>query len=157
MQVPSRRTAAWLALCVAFTGTCEGLRTVAYRDVGGIPTACFGETHGIRMGDTFTVEQCNTMLADKLARVYGPAVDRCIVRELPPERKAAYTSFVYNVGRVPFCTGSVARYENAGDPQRACDALMLYNKVRIAGQLVPWPGITNRRTKERQLCLSNLH
>lgn len=149
----TRKTAAWLAACIALTGACEGLRTVAYRDIGGIPTACFGETHGIRMGDTFTPEQCADMLATRLERDYGPAVDRCITHPLPPNRKAAYTSITYNIGAGAFCASSVARRENAGDVAGACDALLMWDKVRIAGVLTYWPGLHNRRVKERALCL----
>lgn len=154
MNTTRNTTAAWLAACIALTGVCEGLRTVAYRDVGGIPTACFGETQGVKMGDTFTPGQCADMLATRLERDYGPAVDRCVRHPLPPGRKAAYTSFTYNTGAATFCASSIARKENAGDVAGACDALLLYDKVRIAGVLTYWPGLHNRRVKERDLCLT---
>lgn len=150
----ARTVALWLAICTPCVAAFEGLRTYVYADIGGIPTACFGETHGIKWGDTFTREQCEQMLLGRLERDYGPGVDKCITHPLPPQRKAAYTSLAYNIGVAGFCGSSIARKENAGDPAGACDAIMLYNKVRVHGVLVYSPGLNNRRTEERKLCLS---
>jgi lysozyme len=55
-----------VALAVALVGAWEGLRTKAYRDAVGVPTVCYGETRGVRMGDRYTVEQCKVMLGDGL-------------------------------------------------------------------------------------------
>ena len=49
-------TAAGL-IAVGIVGGFEGLRTKAYRDVVGVPTICFGETRGVKMGDTATDAQ----------------------------------------------------------------------------------------------------
>lgn len=155
MPAPSQRAAGWLAICVAFCGSAEGLRTLAYLDPVGIPTGCFGETEGVRLGMQWTVAECQAKLGDRLARVFGPAVDRC-AGVLPPERKAAETSLAYNIGTVAYCSSSVARLEWHGDPAGACQAIMLYNKMRIVGVLVYSPGLNNRRERERDLCLSNL-
>lgn len=145
-----RKTAAWASLCVACVSSAEGLREYAYRDPVGIPTVCFGETAGVRLGDHKTVAECRALLSDDLLSKYGPAVDRCIKHPLPDGRKAAYTSIAYNIGAGAFCKSSIARKENAGDYAGACDALLLYNKARG----VPLPGLTARRQQERKLCLA---
>lgn len=150
---PTRKKAAWVAVCCTLLAGVEGLRTSVYFDVGGVPTACFGETEGIKLGDTFTPAQCREMLGNRVEQDFGPGVDRCVKHELPAHRKAAYTSFAYNAGISAFCGSSVAKLENAGDPVGACDAMMKWNKVRIAGVLVYSPGLNNRRTEERKLCL----
>lgn len=150
----AKRAAPWVALCIACTAAFEGLRTSAYFDVGGVPTACFGETAGIKIGDKFTAEQCREMLSNRIVEDFGPAVDRCVGHELPPHRKASYTSLTYNIGVGAFCGSSVVRHEKAGNVQAACDAMLLWNKVRIAGVLVYSPGLNNRRVEERKLCLS---
>ena len=155
MTPKQRKTAAWVTIAVAATAGFEGLRTSTYFDVGGIPTICFGETKNIKVGDKFTPEQCKQMLGDRLVNDFGPAVDRCVNHPLPPERKAAYTSFTYNVGASAFCKSSIARLENEGDVIGACNALMKYNKIRVVGVLIYSPGLNNRRTEERQLCLSS--
>lgn len=149
-----KQIAAWAVICVTCVAGFEGLRTSTYFDVGGIPTACFGETQGIKVGDKFTAEQCRQMLSNRIEQDFGPGVDRCVNHPLPPERKASYTSFAYNVGVTAFCNSSIAKRENAGDVRGACDALLLWNKIRVAGVLVYSPGLNNRRLQERKLCLT---
>lgn len=151
-MVDRKTVTTWATICVTCVSGFEGLRQVAYRDPIGIPTACFGETKNIKLGDSFTKEQCEEMLGTRVLE-YGKGVDRCIHHELPPTRKAAYTSAAYNMGVETFCKSSMARKENAGDVQGACDALLLYNKARKAGILITLPGLTNRRKAERDLCL----
>nr|WP_241482183.1 hypothetical protein [Leisingera sp. ANG-Vp] len=41
-----------LASAVSFIGQWEGLRTEAYRDVVGVWTVCYGETKGVKPGDS---------------------------------------------------------------------------------------------------------
>ncbi len=52
------------ALVIGIVGAWEGVRTVAYRDVVGIPTVCFGETRGVKIGDRYTLEECRVMLGE---------------------------------------------------------------------------------------------
>ena len=148
-----KKVATWAVICATCVAGFEGLRTSAYFDVGGIPTVCFGETKNVNPGDKYTPAQCREMLGDRLVTDFGPAVDRCVHHALPDTRKAAYTSFAYNVGVGAFCRSSIAKRENAGDVQGACDALLLYNKINVGGVLVYSPGLNNRRVQERELCL----
>lgn len=46
------------SLAIGVIGGYEGLRTRAYPDMVGVPTVCFGETRGVKLGDVYTVEQC---------------------------------------------------------------------------------------------------
>jgi len=147
-----QKKVAWVTLCVACVAGFEGLRTSTYFDVGGVPTVCYGETLGVRTGSKYTPEQCKQMLGDRIEKDFGPGVDKCIHHTLPPNRKATYVSFAYNVGTSAFCSSSIARLENAGDPAGACDALMKWNKITVAGVMVYSPGLNNRRTEERTLC-----
>ena len=152
----NKKLAAWVLVAVTSVAGFEGLRTSTYFDVGGVPTACFGETQGITPGETFTPAQCREMLVERIVNDFGPGVDACIQHTLPPERKAAYTSFAYNVGVSAFCGSSVARFENAGKPIEACDALLRWNKITVAGVKVYSPGLNKRREQERRLCLTGL-
>ena len=149
-----KKVAAWVIVCATVVAGFEGLRTSTYFDVGGVPTVCFGETKNINPGDKYTPAQCREMLGNRLVTDFGPGVDRCVRHALPDTRKAAYTSFAYNVGVGAFCRSSVAKRENAGDVVGACDALLLYNKITVAGVLVYSPGLARRRQQERQLCLA---
>lgn len=143
----AKKPAAWVAVCVACVSGAEGLRQVAYRDPVGIPTICFGETRNVNLGDSATVEQCKEMLGSRIEE-FGRGVDRCVTVPMSPSRKAAFVSFSYNVGIKAFCTSTLVRKVNAGDPM-ACDELLRWNRANG----IPLPGLTVRRQEERHLCL----
>lgn len=143
-----RAKAAWMALAVAFVGGYEGLRTKAYRDIVGVVTVCYGETRGVKMGDSFTKDECDEMFGDGLAE-FDEAVQRCIHVALPDKRRVAFVSLAYNIGSGGFCRSTVARKANEGDVRGACDAILAWNKA--GGRVVA--GLTRRREAERKLCL----
>lgn len=142
---------AWLAIAVVVVGGFEGVRTYAYRDPVGIPTICFGETQNVRMGDRATLEHCAGLLESRLAE-FGRGVDQCIHKELPPYRKAAFTSFAYNVGIEAFCKSTLVKKYNAGDFVGACDQLKRWTSARG----VVLPGLVKRRDSEWRLCMREL-
>lgn len=146
MRLP--RKAGYAALVVALVGGFEGLRTKAYRDPVGIPTVCFGETKGVKMGDQYTKAQCETMLIERLEE-FRAGVDKCLKVPMPDERKAAVVSLAYNIGTGAFCKSTVARKLNAGDVQGGCDAFMMWTKAKG----ITLPGLVTRRKVERDLCL----
>lgn len=137
-----------IAAVVAVLGNFEGLRTHAYKDSVGVSTVCYGETAGVKMGDTYTVIQCKEMLAKSLTK-YIDAVKRCVKVPMPLHRQVAIISFTYNVGGGTMCKSGVVRELNKGNVQRACDNLLLYN--RGGGRVLK--GLTIRRQAERVLCL----
>lgn len=149
-----KRSAAAAALCTGLVGGFEGLRTTAYPDpaTGREPwTVCFGETEGVKRGDTYTVAQCKEMLARSLEG-YALKLEDCITRPMPDTTYAAFLSLSYNIGSAGFCKSSVAREWNAGNGRAACDNLLRFN--RAAGFVMPC--LTRRRTEERALCLKGL-
>lgn len=145
---PNRARAAWVAIAVTAVAGFEGIRTVAYRDPVGIPTICFGETKGVRIGDTASLEQCKGLLAIRLEE-FDQAVRRCVTAFMSPSREAALVSFAYNVGTGAFCSSTLVKRLNAGDPN-ACDELLKWNRAKG----IPLPGLTKRRQQERELCLA---
>ncbi len=140
------------AICVACIAPAEGLRRVAYSDPVGIPTICFGETRGVKLGERATTEQCKAMLETRVVQDFIPGVEKCVKVPMPAEREAAFVSFAYNVGVEKFCKSSVARKYNSGDTAGACDALLLYTKARG----ITLPGLVKRRENERQLCMEGI-
>ena len=142
--------AAWLAAGVLCVGTFEGLRTAAYHDPVGIPTICFGETAGVKLGDSATPAECEWKLQARVLE-FGNGVDRCVGKPLPPARKAAYTSLAYNIGLPAFCKSTLVKKEKAGDARGACNELPRWNKARG----IEWPGLTKRRALEKELCLQS--
>ena len=145
----ARRAAPWVAAATVFVGGWEGLQLVAYRDVVSVPTICYGETRGVRMGDRATKEECDAMLAVGLSD-FAAGIARCVPFDgLPVPTQVAVVSLSYNIGQGAFCKSTVARKLREGDRAGACEAFMVWNK---AGGVV-WRGLTRRRAAERELCL----
>lgn len=140
-----------LAMATTTVGNFEGLRTTAYRDVIGVPTACYGETRGIRMGMRFTKSQCDAMLLKRLDE-FGDKMEACITRPLGDDAYVAFLSLGYNIGSGALCRSSAVRLYNAGERRSACRAFMLYNKA--GGRVLP--ALTRRRAAERDLCLKGI-
>lgn len=148
MATTNNRRAGWAAIALTVVAGFEGLRQAAYLDPVGIPTICFGETKGVRLGQRATLEQCQGMLADSLA-IANRAVDVCISAPLPDYRRAALVSFTYNVGQANLCSSTLARKLNAGDAVGACNELPRWNRAKG----IVLPGLTKRRAVERNMCL----
>lgn len=144
------KAGAWLGLALTMVAGFEGLYTHAYKDPVGVVTICFGVTNDdrkVKMGDTATKDECYQMLAEDLPR-YKAMVDKVIKVPMPPHRTAAMVSFTYNVGQGNLAKSSVARYINAKQPLKGCDALMAWNKA--GGKVLN--GLTKRRAAEREYC-----
>lgn len=143
-----------LALAVAIAAPAEGLRRAAYNDPVGILTVCYGSTVGVRPGQV-TLAECHARLTtDMIAAI--ETVEKC-VPNLPEHMLAAWADAVFNLGPRIVCDRSnstAARLLAMGELTLACNELPRWNKARIAGQMVPLPGLTARRERERQLCLS---
>lgn len=144
-----------LALAVAVIGGWEGLRLTAYPDrlAGNIPTVCYGETRGVRLGDSYTQAECDTMLQRAIVE-FETGLDRCMnpPSQLPMETKVAFVSWSYNVGIGAACGSTLVRLVNRGDYVAACNQLPRWN--RAGGVVVR--GLSNRRQAEQQLCLHGL-
>lgn len=151
-KVAAGLSAATLTACAAFVGDFEGLYTRAYLDPIGIPTICFGETEGVKMGDRYTPAQCREILEKKLPR-YWSEIAGCMGADLadnmPDTRKIAFTSFAYNVGSGAFCRSTLLKRLREGRTVAACNELLKWNR---AGRKI-FRGLERRRQAERKLCL----
>ncbi|MGO4449132.1 lysozyme [Phyllobacterium sp. TAF24] len=141
------------ALAVSFIGGKEGMKTKAYLDIVGIPTVCFGETRGVKLGDQYTPAQCREQFGAALVD-YETGMRACLKAPdaIPAKPYVAFLSASYNIGVPTFCRSSMARLANAGDLRGACNALMLY--VNAGGRKVQ--GLINRRMDEKKLCLEGI-
>jgi lysozyme len=146
-------TSAFLAAAIPFVGQWEGLRTTAYQDIVGVWTVCYGETRGVRPGDTYTKAECDDMLAREIL-AFDAALTRCApsLPTLPVGARVAFVSWSYNVGTGAACRSTLVRHLNAGNVEAACKELPRWN--RAGGQVVR--GLTNRRISERDMCLESL-
>lgn len=139
--------AAAAALLFAAVPVFEGTVLKTYRDPVGILTSCMGHTGPeLRMGQKFTLAQCEEQLAGDLLK-HSKALD-CIRPPLTDGQKAAFISFAYNVGNGAFCGSTLARKANAGDMAGACAELDRW--VYAKGKKLP--GLVTRRATERQWC-----
>lgn len=150
-----RTSAIVAALATTVVAGAEGVRTKAYWDPPKVATICYGETRGVKITDTATLDECKAMLRASLDR-FSTAIDKCLPRDVPDKSYVAFLSAAYNIGDAAFCSSSMAKRANAGDLLGACDALLAWDKTTIAGAKVRLPGLTKRRQEERALCLEGL-
>jgi lysozyme len=116
-----------------------------------VPTICWGNTKGVKMGDTATDAECVRFLRVELDHALA-AVDKAIKVEISDEERAAYASLVYNVGAAAFASSTLVKKVNRHDRLGGCNELPRWNKFK--GK--PLNGLTRRRAAERLLCLQGL-
>ena len=148
-----KKGSAAMAAAVALVGAWEGMKLVAYKDIVGVPTVCFGETRGVKMSDAYTKEQCQVMLGDGLVE-FEAGMRRCLNTpdKVPDGPYIAALSLSYNIGTGAFCRSTVRKEYNLGNYRAGCDAFMMWN--RAGGRVVK--GLTNRRRDERRICLNGI-
>jgi GH24 family phage-related lysozyme (muramidase) len=155
MPENGNRYKAAIAAAVAIAIPAEGLRQYAYKDPVGILTVCYGETVNIDPAKKYTLDECRTRLDDSMLKAIS-YVDKC-APGLPVPVLAAFADAVYNLGPKLACNkekSAAARLLVSGNYVAACNELPKWNKARVAGVMVELPGLTKRREKERQLCLT---
>lgn len=146
-------TAAVIATATPFIAKWEGLETTAYRDIVGVPTVCYGETRGVKMGDTYTKEQCMDMLKVAVGDYYRK-IEPCMTnKDIPVGVQASILELAYNVGTSAACKSTMMKLANQGKYKEACRELDKW--VKAGGQTVR--GLQNRRADSKvNLCLSGL-
>ena len=136
-----------LAAAVIFVGSNEGLRTTAYRDSVGVPTICYGETLGVKLGQHKTKAECDVLFNNRLSEfwhgIHDPRKDgRYIKVPVSQKTDVALVSFAYNIGLGGFRRSKTLALLNQGKYTEACNALM--------GWVKP-PEVKNRRAREKAL------
>lgn len=153
-KIAAATMAAAVTCAVPVVAKFEGEWLVAKPDrlAHGIPTVCFGETEGVKVGDRYTPAECADMLAKKLPRYFNE-ISACITNvDIQPKTLAAFGSFSYNIGTAGFCHSGTLRKWNAGNEPGACKAMLGW--VNSGGQFRQ--GLLNRREKEENLCMDGL-
>lgn len=135
----------------------EGVRFVAYRDTGGVLTACAGTTTGVRAGKTYTMAECMQSLSGDMLKA-AQQVDAC-APNAPASVLIAFSDAAYNLGPKIACNtaaSTAARYLKAGRWADACRELPKWSKASLGGALVTLPGLAARREAEMKVCLEGL-
>jgi len=140
---------------VAEIAESEGLRLKAYRCPAGVWTIGWGETDGVRPGDTCTKEQADRWLLEDVTD-RAKAIRRMCTVEPSENELGALVSLAYNIGLEGLRRSTVLRQHNAGNRQAAARAFGLWNKARNqrTGQLEVLDGLTARRAREAALYLT---
>lgn len=144
-----------------------GVALEAYRCPAGVWTYGWGETEGVRPGDTCTKEQADQWLLEDLTERTREVLAMCTVQPSPNEL-GALVSLAYNIGlgwkgtikpsgaKDGLRQSTVLRQHNAGNKQAAARAFGLWNKGTDpdTGQKVELRGLTIRRAQESALYLT---
>jgi GH24 family phage-related lysozyme (muramidase) len=152
-KVSGAVAAAVILVATPFIAKWEGLETTAYRDIVGVPTVCYGETRGVRMGDSYTKAECMKMLQVAVGEYYSKLEPCMINKNIPVGVQASLLELSYNVGTKPVCTSTMMKLANAGLYKEACSELSKW--VKAGGETVK--GLQNRRAESKtKLCLKGL-
>lgn len=166
MGVKARIAAAVLA-ATPVVAYFEGRHLFAYLDPVGIPTICEGWTHGVKLGDTATPEQCDAFTQQGLeeaARIFERWVPARVIEQMPTTSVAAFLSLIFNTG--PGAPGvkdgfvwlkngrhsTLLQHLQAGRIADACAELSSW--TRAGGRQLG--GLVRRRAAERELCEAGL-
>jgi len=136
-----RLSAAGLILIALF----EGFSPYSYRDVAGILTNGFGNTHNVTR--TVSVPVALKTLERNTTEA-AQAVNNCIKVPLTQNQYDAFTSLAFNIGSNAFCNSTLVKKANLS--QNACSEILRWN--RAGGKVNK--GLQARRQKEYELCLS---
>lgn len=146
-------TAAVIAASTPFIAKWEGLSLVAYKDIVGVPTVCYGETRGVQMGDSYTKAECEEMLRKSVAEYYAKLQPYMTNKDIPIGVQASLLELAYNVGIHAAGTSTMMKLANQGKYKEACQQLDRW--VKAGGGKVQ--GLVNRRADSKvNLCLKGL-
>ena len=156
MEVPNKTMLAGLTGAGLLAATLflpfENVTLHAYYDPPHVATDCAGHTEGVTINSVATPDDCKLFLREDVLKKEG-AVDRLVKVKLSPKTKAAFISFVFNVGEGKFAKSSMLRMINAGRVRDACNQLPRW--IYAAGKKEN--GLVKRRAAEQKLCLEGLN
>lgn len=148
---------------IAFIKRWEGFVPHAYDDtdpkarpikpgdpVRGVLTYGYGETAGVKPGDTITESEADRRLRMRV-KFFEKAVKDAVSVTVKQHQFDAMVSLCYNIGPERFRGSSVVRFLNAGDDWTAGQKFLLWRKQTINGRLVEVPGLLRRRRAEREM------
>lgn len=131
----------------------EGLVNKTYLDPIGIITSCRGHTGPeLKLGQTFTADQCDKVFADDLVKHDRQLMSVVKVPFKSDYQHAAMLSFVYNAGIGNFSSSTMLKKLNARDYDRSCQELTKWiyaGKQKLNGLII-------RRSLEYKYCMGDV-
>lgn len=116
----------------------EGLSLTAYKDSAGIPTICYGETKGVKMGQRATLSDCQKQLIES-AGEHAKALDG-LPMQLSDVALIGSVDFIYNVGIAGFNGSAVKRHLKNLDYAAAGKAVLNWRYISKYQQKSPGTG-----------------
>jgi len=156
---PAQRTGTAAGLAILIAAPAEGIRQYAYYDPPGILTVCKGHTGpDVQKGRKYSLAECDVFMTEDMKKAVL-IVDRC-QPGLPVEILASFADATFNMGPTIACNtkqSTAARMLASKDYAGACNQLPRWDKAKVLGVMITLPGLTSRREKERQLCLTGVN
>ncbi len=99
----------------------EGNKAIPYRDIGGVWTACVGDTHDIDPSHKYTPQECQDRLVAQL-EAHNDGLLKCMpaLASAPENVHAAILDLGYNVGVGAVCKSSINAKVQAENYAAAC-------------------------------------
>lgn len=145
----NRKITAWaLGVLMAL----EGFKLVAYRDIAGIWTNGYGNTHNVVPGSVITPEQAKADL-ERNVKLYSDNVVKTLGPNVPQPMLDAFTLLSFNIGIKGFNTSQTVRSYKAQRYMDACFYMLRWDKATVQGTLRPVRGLATRRYTEYNICL----
>ncbi|CAB4141207.1 COG3772 Phage-related lysozyme (muraminidase) [uncultured Caudovirales phage] len=130
----------------------EGYSANAYVCPAGVATIGFGTTKiqgkPVQMGMKITTDEANAFLEEDLF-VFEEAVNSLVKVDITQNEFDALVSFTYNVGIGAFKGSTLLKMLNQNKKSDAAEQFLRWNKANKK----ELPGLTRRRTAERELFL----
>lgn len=105
----------------------EGFSGGAYLDSAGIPTICYGETKGVKMGQKRSLSDCQKQLIESVGE-HAKALEGLPV-SLPDVVVLGSIDMAYNVGVSGFYNSKVRRYLTEGNYSMAGKAVLEWRYI----------------------------
>lgn len=116
----------------------EGLSLTAYKDSAGVPTICYGETKGVKMGQRASLSDCQKQLIQS-AGEHAKALDGLPV-QLSDVALIGSVDFIYNVGVTGFNGSAVKRHLKSLNYSAASKAVLDWRYISKYQQKSPGTG-----------------
>jgi len=124
----------------------EGCELESYRCSANVPTIGFGHTAGVSDGDTCTIEEAETMLAEDLVE-FENYVKNYVETDLEQNEFDALVAWTYNLGPANLKESTMLQEINAGNFEEVPRQMKRWN--RAGGEVLD--GLIRRREAESLL------
>jgi lysozyme len=142
--------------CLDLITEFEGLELKAYIDPVGIPTIGYGTIRypngrKVQLGDAISEAEAEAFLKFECDAIGVRMAEAMQNVALSQNQYDALVSFCYNVGFGAFLDSTLLRNLKAGNVAAAASEFLRWNKGTVNGVKQELPGLTRRRTSEKQL------